>query len=222
MKINNSNKNYKFKYEIKFYHHADKSRIEKIINHYELTKLTKNVKGDIVELGVFKGTSLLRFAHFRDILNLKNKIFGFDTFTSFPKNTSKNTYDRVFPKNFKKIAGSPLNVTELNKIIYNKNLKNIFLIKGNIFKTLDQILEKKIKISLLHLDLDTEEITNFALTKLYSCISKGGIIVLDDYKIHKGIDRAIKNFKIAKLKVRKPIFGTNPHYIIKNQLFSQR
>ena len=47
-------------------------------------------------------------------------------------------------------------------------------------------------------------------------INKGGIIILDDYKIHKGIDNAIKKIKLNKLKILKPIYGNNPHYIIKN------
>ena len=109
MKINNSNKKYNFSYENSFYHNANKSRFEKILNHYELIKLTKKIKGDIVELGVFKGTSLIRFGHFRDLLKLKRKIYGFDTFTTFPKNNSKNSYDKIFPNKFKKIAGNPIN-----------------------------------------------------------------------------------------------------------------
>ena len=45
-----------------------------------------------------------------------------------------------------------------------------------------KVLEKnKIKISLLHLDLDVFTATKFALEKLYPLVSKNGIILLDDY-----------------------------------------
>ena len=37
------------------------------IAHWEIYKKTINVPGDIVEVGVFKGLSLLRWATFRDI-----------------------------------------------------------------------------------------------------------------------------------------------------------
>ena len=49
----------------------DISRIRKILARYELFKKTINIPGDIVECGVFKGTSLLRFGMMR-------KVFGGD------------------------------------------------------------------------------------------------------------------------------------------------
>ena len=44
------------------------------------------VKGDIVECGVFKGASLIRLATFRDLIedSQKRKILGFDSFGKFP------------------------------------------------------------------------------------------------------------------------------------------
>ena len=216
MKLKNSyNKKY-FKFENAFYHFAEKSRFEKLLNQFELVRLIKNVPGDIVELGVFKGNSLIRLCHFRDILKLKKKVFGFDTFSFFPENNSVNKYDKFFPQAYKKIAGNPISEKELRKILKNKKIKNVKLIKGNIYDTLSILEKKKLKISLLHLDLDTEDITKFVLSKIFKLISKKGVIILDDYKIHKGIDRAIKNFKLLNLKVCKPLFGNNPHFIIKD------
>lgn len=216
MNINNHNKRYNFIHENFFHHYADKSRFEKILNHYELFKLSKNIKGEVVELGVFKGTSLIRFAHFRDALKVKKTIYGFDTFTKFPNNKSKNLYDKSFPKNFKTIAGNPMKVSELMNILKKKKIKKTVLVKGDIYKTLKKFLKKKKKIALLHLDLDTEDITKYAIETLYPIINKGAIIILDDFKIHKGIDRAIRKSKLKNFKILKPFYGKNPHYIIKS------
>ena len=83
--MNNINIKNHFLYENAFYLTAHKERIEKFISHYELFKLSKEVRGDIVECGVFKGASLSRFIKFRDIFKLDKKIIGFDTFASFPE-----------------------------------------------------------------------------------------------------------------------------------------
>ena len=59
---------------------------------------------------------------------------------------------------------------------------------------MEKLIKNKIKISFLHLDLDLEEITLYSLKKIYKNISKNGVIVIDDFNIHPGINKAIKNF----------------------------
>ena len=44
------------------------SRIGKLIYHYEIYKKIKSIPGDVIELGVFKGISLIRFLTFRSII----------------------------------------------------------------------------------------------------------------------------------------------------------
>jgi len=204
-----------FYVENEFYYKTHKSRLDKIINHYEILKKIKNVKGEIVELGVFKGISLIRIAQIRDTLKIKKKIYGFDTFKDFPKTKKTNIYDTNFPRYFKKIIGSPIKKKKLEKILKQKKLKNIKIIQGNIFNTLKFIIRKKIKISLLHLDLDLEEATFYSLKLLMKNISKRGIVILDDYGIHPGIKRAV-NKNLKKKKIFSPFYGKNPFYYIKD------
>ena len=66
-------------FENSFYFNANSSRLKKIIAHYEIFKKSINVKGSIIECGVFKGNSLTRFTIFRDLLiGSKKKVYGFD------------------------------------------------------------------------------------------------------------------------------------------------
>jgi len=204
-----------FELENNFYYKTHKTRLDKILNHYELIKKIAKVKGDIVELGVFKGISLIRIAQIRDTLKIQKKIYAFDTFKQFPASTKYNFYDNKFPKIFKQIAGYPIARNKLKNVLQKKKLMNIKLIEGNIFESLDIFQKKKISISLLHLDLDLEEATLFALTKLFKFISKGGIVILDDYKIHPGIKRAVDKF-LKNEKIHPPLFGNNPSFFIKN------
>lgn len=61
-------------------------RMGNILSHYELYKKILNVPGEIVELGVFKGSSFIQFGTFRELLENENarKIIGFDAFGKFP------------------------------------------------------------------------------------------------------------------------------------------
>ena len=63
-----------FDYENNFYLSCDNSRIGKMLAHYELLKLSSKIPGCIIECGVFKGISILRFAAFK---NLIDKLLGF-------------------------------------------------------------------------------------------------------------------------------------------------
>ena len=74
----------KWEYENGFHLTSDKSRMQKIITHHNIFKKTLKVEGDILEFGVFKGNSLIRFATFRDMYNLNKTIIGFDAFGKFP------------------------------------------------------------------------------------------------------------------------------------------
>lgn len=74
-------------YENGFYLTAENKRFSKFIAHYELYKMIKDIPGEIVEFGVFKGASLIRWATFRELLetSFSRKIIGFDVFGKFPR-----------------------------------------------------------------------------------------------------------------------------------------
>jgi len=75
-----------FEYENNFYLSCDNTRLSKILAHYELFKATMDLPGEIVECGVFKGASFVRFAGFRDLFcnPFNHKLIGFDIFGKFP------------------------------------------------------------------------------------------------------------------------------------------
>lgn len=210
-------------HENNFYLTSDKSRILKLVDHYEVFKMIKNVKGDIFEFGVFKGASLIRFLTFRDLIenSSKRKIVGFDAFGKFPKpksNKINKIQDGIFATKHDKKIGLGIKEDLLRKVLLKKNFSNFELYKGNVLDTLPNYLKKnsKLKIALLHLDLDTYEPTDFVLNFLYKKISKNGIILLDDYKHIKGATLAVNKFlKEMKLKIIKVSKNGRPYYIKK-------
>ena len=203
-----------------FYQKSNISRIGKLIYHYEIYNIIKNLPGDILEFGVFKGSSLIRFMTFRSILenNYSRKIYGFDTFNKFPSQKRKN--DKKLRKNFTKDAGNPITKKKLNKILLDKKFENFELVEGDVLKTLDKFLKKNpnLKISLLHLDMDVYNSTKFVINKLKDKIVKKGIILIDDYGTVEGATKVIDNFlvKNKKLELKKLSFYKVPSYIVKN------
>ena len=198
---------------------TDISRISNLINHYEIYKKIISIPGDVIECGVFKGISLTRFLTFREILENYNsrKIYGFDVFGKFPK--PKNKDDNSFLKKWEKSAGDGIDVKELNNILVEKKFSNFSLVKGDVKKTIPNLIKSHpgLKISLLHLDMDIYEPTKFVLNKLFPYVVKGGIILIDDYNMVFGATKATDEFLNSNnnLEVKKLKFYKKPSYIVK-------
>jgi len=209
-----------FEYENNFYLSCDTIRIGKILAHYEIFKMVNDIPGAIVECGVFKGSSLVRFAMFRDLFgnHFAKKIIGFDVFGKFPK--SKYVHDKKDRKKFIAAAGDEsISTSQLMKILKNKEInKNVELVKGDITKTVPKYLKKhpELRISLLNLDTDIYEPSVTILEYLYPRIVKGGILLLDDFGFFSGETQAIEEyFRKKKITIKKHALSMTPAYVIK-------
>ena len=205
--------------ENNFFFNSHPSRLKKIINHYEIFKKTIKIPGDIVECGVFKGNSLTRFTIFRDLLiGSKKKVYGFDVFGKFPN--QKNSADNKFAQNHDKQIGIGINYSLIKKNFRNKKFRNFSLIKGPVEKTLKDFVFKnnRLNISFLHLDLDVYNPTYSAFELLFPRVSKGGVILIDDYGKVQGATKAtneyFSNNKI-KLKIQSTKFDKKLKFVIK-------
>jgi hypothetical protein len=162
-----------------------------------LYKKIVNLPGEVVECGVFKGTSLIRFATYREILEsqFSRKIIGFDAFGKFPDNVSMKT-DKNFIKSFETDAGDGISKEDLEEILNYKSFQNVFLVKGFIPDTFAEYFAKNpaTQIALLHIDVDVYEATKACLDHLYEKVVKGGIIIFDDYGQVDGATTAINQF----------------------------
>lgn len=209
-----------FEYENNFYLSCNQSRIAKILAHYELYKMVKDVPGALVECGVFKGVSLLRFATFRDLFenSYSKKIIGFDTFGNFPE--TKFLQDQAPRNKFIEDAGNQsISKDQLLKLLVHKESeKNVELVEGNILQTIPDYVDKhpELKISLLNLDTDIYEPAVVILQYLFPRIIKGGVLILDDYGVFPGETQAVDEyFASQKVEIRKFPFSMTPCYVVK-------
>lgn len=169
-------------YENGYYLTSHSSRLAKAIAHWEIYKKIKDIPGEIMEFGVYKGTSLIRFATFREMLESQysRKIIGFDTFGEFPLTEIEE--DNKFISKFSQ-NGESISKEELEKVFKFKNFDNIELCKGDILETLPKYLKNhpELRISILHIDVDVYKPSKLILELLFDKVVKGGIVILDDY-----------------------------------------
>lgn len=180
----------------------------------------KDVPGDIIECGVFKGTGIFTFLKLKRYFcpNSHKKVIGFDFFNSKELTESLSSQDKkamtlLFEgRNFS-------HEFHYKKVLEKKILDSGFLdhefelVEGDISKTVLSFSESRpgVKISLLYLDLDLEQPTYDVLNSLWDKVSSGGIVVFDEYAYHNwsesiGVDRFFenKNIKINCLNYIAP------------------
>src|SRR3989338_9434849 len=208
-----------FEYENNFYWTSPPSRLWKCVAHYELFKMANRLAGDIVECGVFKGASLLRFASFQDIFGAwRRSVIGFDTFGAFPE--TKFAPDRRHRRRFIRDAGaSSISRKNLLAVAKRKGIATpIQLIAGNVVDTVHAYVaaHPDLRIALLNLDTDTYEPAVAALEYLYPKIVTGGIFITDDYGVFPGETKAVEEFFRGKrVKIRSFPNVPTPHFIVK-------
>lgn len=209
-------------FENNFYLSCANTRLSKALAHYELFKMTQELPGAIVECGIFKGASFVRFASYRELLEstFSRKLIGFDIFGKFPE--TKFDDDFSYRENFIKQAGEEsITKKQLFEVLKNKGItNNIDLIEGDINETVPQYLidNPHLKISLLNLDTDIYEPAVTILENFWPRIVRGGILVIDDYGVFPGETKAVDDFfRDKKISIKKFSFAMTPSYIIKDE-----
>lgn len=210
----------KFEYENGFYATADPARFSKFLTHLEFFRQTSEVRGEIVEFGIFKGNSFFRWIKFRDLLEQtgSRKVIGFDIFGDFPEAGFEGDKSRRDAFVAETNGGKSISLEEINELLDKQGLnKNVEIIKGDILKTLDQYLDDnpQLRISLLHIDVDLYEPSKHILEKMYDRVTKGGIIIFDDYGAFAGTNKAVDDFFDQKAEVKKLPYSNAISYIKK-------
>ena len=154
-----------------------------------------------------------------------SRLIGFDVFSNKYPNT-KFKEDKTQRQHWIKTAGSSsISEPQLKKIFKNNKISNFQIVKGDVTKTIPKFVKNNpgIKISLLNIDIDFVEPTLTVLDNLYNKVSKGGVILLDNYagrgssgKYLHGDTLAIdKFFKNKDIKIKKFSFSARPCFIQK-------
>ena len=211
-----------FEYEHGYFLTAPVGRISKFVTHLDLYRRILDRPGEVVECGVFRGNSLMRFIKFRALLEntTSRRIVGFDTFGDFPE--AGLDADRAQRDAFvaETGGGQSLSLEDLKVVLREADLDgNVELVKGDIAKTAaDYVAQRpQTRVALLHVDVDLYEPTLAALEAFYPHVVRGGVVILDDYGAFPGANRAIEEYFGARgPEIRKLPYSHAIAYLTKD------
>jgi hypothetical protein len=204
------------------HYHCDSERFRKLFARQELVKKISGLPGDIIDAGVFKGTSTILFAHLLDFYqpNSRSKVIAFDMFDEeFPN--AKDT--EISAVNQHQINYDPSAYDRLTEAIEMQRISHrIKIVKGDITKTLPEYLDGApgTRISMLHCDLDIYYPTLVTLKACWPRMVKGGVVVFDEYAVEKweesnAVDEFLATLDVAP-RLRTIPNATSPTaYLIK-------
>ena len=163
--------------------------LTRLLARYEIFKKVLDVKGSIVECGVFRGFGLMAWANFSAVLeptNLTRRIYGFDTVGGFPAVDEKDL-NRLRTAGKAELKSDSHD--ELVKLIevYDSNrllghVGKVALIRGDATKTIPAFIEENphIMVSLLFLDFDLYKPTKVAIESFLPRMPQGSILAFDE------------------------------------------
>lgn len=174
---------------------ARRQALKRFLAHVDLFKLTLDVPGDIAELGVFRGLGLFTWANLLEAYAIGDRtkiVYGFDNWRGF---TALSEQDAKPQQEVGKSVGgfdSSAYLDELRNAIrifdsdrFIPAKPRIKLIEGNIEETTEHFVAENpgVRFSLVHFDCDLYKPTKAALDALWDRVSRGGVVLFDEYGI---------------------------------------
>lgn len=206
------------------------STLETQQNSFDMGKyvVDNKIEGDIIECGIASG------ANFATMMlgaseDLSRTFWGFDSFEGIQLAGKKDTlqagigaitHDVNVPDSELLISSGITSHSKESVLINFKNWGvdnyDIKLVEGWVQNTIDAVIDEIKSISILRLDMDIYNPTKYTLEKLYPLITKGGVIIIDDWELD-GVRIAVEEYlKENKIKAKMlSIPNSTPKYFFK-------
>jgi len=182
--------------------------------------LQNNIQGDFVECGVAMGSQIGAFQFALKDNNVSDRlIWGFDSFEGIPlagefdteqAGIGEITHDKFAPLE-ERLVTSGVTAHSMECVLQNFDnwglrKDNLKLVKGWFQHTLESTSKEMGDIAVLRLDGDLHESTLVCLQNLYPKVSKGGVVIIDDWGSLVGCRVAVEQyFKSIKKKMPQMI-----------------
>ena len=193
-----------------------RQHLKRFLLHAELFRETLQVPGDIAELGVFRGLGLMTWANLLECYSIGDRtkrVFGFDNWSGFSgisehdgaqDEASGKVKGGFSPKNYREELESAIDIFNSDRFVPWKD--RVKLIDGNIENTIPEFVENNpgVRFSLIHFDVDLYQPTKVGLDHFWDRLSRGGIMIFDEYSIPDwpGETKAVDEFLQSKPDLR--------------------
>jgi len=200
---------------------ARRQWLKRFLAHVELFKMTLDVPGDIAELGVFRGLGLMTWANLLEAYCIGDRtkvVYGFDNWRGFthfdpadgnPVAEAHKMIGEFNPEPFRQELMDAIAIFDQDRFIPWK--ARVKLVDGQIEETVFKFVEENpgVRFSLIHFDCDLYAPTKAALEALWPRVSRGGILLFDEYGIHDwpGETKAVDEFLADKPGLRLQTFN---------------
>ncbi len=166
----------------------------------------EGIEGDIVEIGVWKGGSMMAMIMVAESLNSSRIFHLYDTFEGFTTPTDADrtvSQNEHFTKWLQGVGQWGLCISELEEVKQNIATlgypsDRILYHKGDICK--NTFVPEKIAV--LRLDTDFYESTKHELATFYDSVVPGGFVIIDDYGFWKGSRKAVDEWLVHHPEVK--------------------
>ena len=177
---------------LNFTKYVRRHELARFMVQYELFKKIINVKGSVVECGVYQGGGVMAWAKIAETLepyNFLRKIYGFDTFEGFPSVSEEDRSGGAITAKVGYLKPTYDVMSELRGCIEEfdatrllKHQEKVFLVQGDAMETIPKFLKEnqQVLIALLYLDFDIYEPTLLALKEFLPRMPRGSIIAFDE------------------------------------------
>jgi hypothetical protein len=186
----------------------------KFLHRYHFYHKVRHLPGDIVEVGVFKGSGVASFCKILNIFepNSNRKVIGFDFFSSndgiaslrqsaTPAEVDLMTevYERARTDSELELVSVEQNLIRSSGRFQNRSM----LVSGDIATTMPAFVESSpgFRASLIYIDVDLAIPTYYALKSMWNRLLPGGIVLFDEYEYHgftesEGVERFLREFEV--------------------------
>lgn len=170
------------------------------IRHIE----SNRIPGDIVECGVWRGGNLVIAGLLRRSMGFDRQIWAYDTFAGMTAPSAadfKPAEDLDVGDKFSRLNRNDYNewcLASENEVLRNfeerVGNRELRTIRGPVEETLAKPENLPERIAILRLDTDFYDSTKAELEVLYPRLSKGGVLIIDDYGEWAGARKAVDEY----------------------------
>ncbi len=174
---------------------ARRQWLKRFLAHSQLFLQTLEVPGDIAELGVFRGLGLMTWANLLEahcVGDRTKTVYGFDNWRGFTQidaadgahfDQTQKEVGGFSPEAFYDELQSAIGIFDSDRFVPWK--ARVKLIEGNLETTAPAFVADNpgVRFSLVHFDCDLYQPTRAALEAFWPKLSRGGILLFDEYAI---------------------------------------